>query len=102
MNRYDAKTIAEDITNEQLKQMFDTAKAEIKNWEKVSNVNKSFSKGTAWNILVANFDINHNYHILAKINMIREFGEYLPNKLKPRKKEKRIEQKPVHQKPIFD
>ncbi len=96
----DAKIIADTITNEQLKQMFDAAKVGIKDWTAVSSVNKGMTKGLAWNILAKDFDVNKNYHDLAKINMIREFGEFLPNNLKP-KKEKKESRKPTHQDPIF-
>ena len=51
MNRPDAKKIAQYITNEQLQKMFDNAKVGIKDWTKVSIVNKGLTKGVAWNIL---------------------------------------------------
>jgi hypothetical protein len=100
MNRKDAKEIAQKITNEQLQQMFDNAKKGIKDWTKVSNGNKGLSKGIAWNILARNFDVTKTYHILAKINMVREFGEFLPDELKI-KKVKRKFTPPVHHDPIF-
>lgn len=101
MNRNDAKKIAEVITNEQLAQMFANAKAGIKDWEKVSAVNKGMTKGTAWNILAAAFDPTKTYNSIAIKNMIREFGDFLPDELKP-KKPKRPLPKPVHQQPKFD
>ena len=98
MNKNVAKQIAETITNEQLQHMIKNASKKITNWEKVSVVNKSFTKGVAWNTLCKNFDVNHNYHILAKRNMIREFGEFLPDEIKPQKRSrKRIT--PIHQYP---
>jgi len=100
MNRYDAKKIAETITNEQIQGMFNVAKAEIKDWTKPSLTNKGLTRGTAWNILTKAFDPNGKQHILAKINMVREFGEFLPDKLKP-KKEKRLLPTPIHQEPKF-
>lgn len=96
MQRHIAKQIAKSITNEQLLQMFNNAKESIKDWTKVSNVNKGMTKGMAWNILAKDFDITKNYHILAKTNMVREFSEYLPEELKPKKKEKQ-NITPVHQ-----
>ena len=100
MNRTDARKIAESITNEQLQTMFDTAKIKIIDWTKVSCVNKGMTKGVSWNILAKDFDVNINHHILAKTNMIREFGEFLPDELKPKKK---IKNKiiTVHQEPKF-
>ena len=88
MNRHIARKIAETITNEQLQQMFETAKSKITNWTQVSNVNKGITKGVAWNVLAKDFDVNKTHHILAKINMIREFGKSHINK-------------PTHQNPIF-
>lgn len=102
MNRYDARKIAEVITNEQLKVMLIAAKNNIKNWTKVSNVNKSFTIGLMWNILAADFDTEKEYHILAKTNMIREFGRFLPNNIKSQLKKRKQIQKPVHQIPKFD
>lgn len=98
MNRSDAKRIAGTITNEQLKEMFDTAKSKITDWTKVATVNKGLTKGTAWNILAADFDVKAKHHIMAKTNMVREFGEFLPNSLKP-KKQKRKLIPPTHQDP---
>jgi len=102
MNKYDARKIAETITNEQLQQMFENAKAKITDWTKVSNVNKGLTKGAVWNILIKNFDVNIKYHILAKINMVREFGEFLPDELKPQRSNRQFSDKPtVHQEPKF-
>ena len=102
MNRSDARKIAETITNAQIQQMFDNAKANIKDWVKVSNCNAGLTKGAAWNILAKDFDINHDYHILAKTNFVREFGEYLPNEIKPAKKKRKTLNTPVHQEPEFN
>jgi hypothetical protein len=101
MNRSDAKKIAETITNEELNEMFENAKANITDWTKVSNVNNGMSKGSAWNILASDFDIETNYHNLAKVNMVREFGGFLPNHLKPAKKTKTTSINVVHQEPKF-
>jgi len=101
MNRRDSKIIAEIITNEELGEMFKNAKENIIDWTKVSNVNKGISKGTAWNILASDFDVEKTYHRLVKINMVREFGEYLPNHLKPTKKVKYTTVNVVHQEPKF-
>lgn len=63
MNKNDARKIAETITNEEIQEMFNKAKIEIRDWTKVSNVNKGMTKGVAWNILAKDFDVNHNYHM---------------------------------------
>ncbi len=102
MNRTDARKIAETITNEQLQTMFNAAKVGIRDWTKVSSVNKGITKGVGWNILAKNFDVNYNHHIMAKINMVREFREFLPDELKPIKKEVPRQNPPVHCDPNFD
>lgn len=103
MNRSTAKEIAQKITNIELKQMFDNARANIKNWEERSIVNSSMSKGVAWNILAKDFKLNYPYITLAKTTMVREFGEYLPEALKPKKiKKKKYEGEIIHQDPIFE
>ena len=99
MNRTDAKKIAEIVTNEQLQEMFNAAKIGIKDWTKVSNVNKGMTKGSAWNVLAKNFDVNYKHHIMAKTNMVREFGDFLSEDLKPKKKTKVNNYKPFHQEP---
>jgi len=100
MQRHIARQIAEKITNEQLQEMFNKAKRKIVDWTKVSSVNPSLTKGAAWNILAENFDVNKKHHILAKTNMIREFGDFMPNELKPQKKVK-PDITPIHQVPKF-
>lgn len=100
MNKIEARKIAEDITNKQLKEMFDKARENIKDWTVTSIVNKSFTKGVSWNILARSFKMDYRYHIIAKTNMVREFGEYLPEDLKSVKKPK-AKITPMHQDPIF-
>ncbi|MFT4170576.1 MAG: hypothetical protein QM653_15775 [Dysgonomonas sp.] len=102
MNRSDAKKIAETITNDHLLQMFNSAKENVADWTKVSNVNKGMTKGAVWNILAKDFDVSKKYHNLAKVNMIREFGEYLPRELKPIKEKYYPSKHPTHQEPNFD
>ena len=97
MRRSEAKTIAEKVTVDELKQMFINARKGIKEWEQVSRVNKGMTKGTTFNIL-SKCGISDNTHILAKTNMVWEFGEWLPNYKKEETK-KKSEVKPVHQEP---
>lgn len=100
MNRQDAKKIADKITNKELVEMFRAAKEGVRDWSVVSACNKGFSKGLAWNILAKDFDKNKEYHYLAKVNMIREFGEFLPGHMKIQKPNKNDD--PVkHQEPDF-
>jgi len=104
MNRQEARQLAETITNQELLEMFNNAKINIFNWEAVSIVNKGMTKGTAWNILAKNFDVDEHHHVLAKTNMLREFGDYLPTEtdfIKKLEKKIKSEKPPVHQEPIF-
>jgi len=100
MNRRDARTIADTITNQQLADMLESAKNGIQDWTKRSAVNKSFSLGVSWNILGKDFDPEKNHHTLAKKNMIWEFGDFLPDELKPSKNKKSLP-KVQHQEPVF-
>lgn len=102
MNRPDANKIAETITNEQLLQMFNSAKDNIVNWNRVSNINKGMTRGAAWNVLAKDFNVNKDYKVIIKYNMIREFGKYLPDELKPIRKNRTIQGNPPHQEPNFD
>jgi hypothetical protein len=97
MNKSDARKIAETITTEQLKNMFRNAKENIVDWERVSSVNKGMTIGTSWNILTKCVDTSSN---LAKSNMIREFGDYLDQSMRPVKRKKKVVQHSVcHQEP---
>ena len=100
MNRYDARIIAETISNEELQAMFDRAKNGIKDWTQTSHINRGITKGVAWNVLAKDFDVNKKYPDIAKRNMVREFGEYLPGTRKLRKPPK-PDIPPQHQEPIF-
>lgn len=101
MNRNDARKIAETISNEQIQQMFENAKSKITDWTKVSTANKGLTKGTAWNILAKDFDVNKTHHILAKKNMVWEFGDFLPEELKIKRQKTIRSIPPAHQDPIF-
>jgi len=101
MNRSDARKIAETITNQQLAIMFQNAKNNIRDWNVRSSVNKGISKGLAWNILAHDFDATKDHHILAKTNMIREFGEFLPQELLPPPRRHRPLGDFVHHEPKF-
>ena len=98
MNRNEAKRLAETVSADDLKKMFINARNKIMDWTQVSRVNKGLSKGTSFNIL-SKCGIDEKTHILAKINMIWEFGEYLPNYEKEVVNKKKA-QKPVHQEPV--
>lgn len=102
MNKVDARTIAETITNDELQMMLDVARIKVKDWTKISNINKSMTIGVSWNIFGSDFDVNQTQHRITKINMIREFGEFLPDEMKPKHDfSDRNPVKVIHQEPIF-
>lgn len=102
MNKSNAKKIAEIITYEQLTEMFNNAKKEVGDWKKVSIVNSCMTKGTAWNILYKGLMPRIMNQKLALTNMIREFGDHLPEELKfDRKVKIKSSVNITHQEPIF-
>lgn len=102
MTRHEAMNLAERITNVQILEMFKSAKENIKDWTKPSNVNKGLTKGTAWNVLAKDFDVNKEYKSIIKYNMIREFGRYLPPELITKRNKSSNPVNPSHQEPNFD
>ena len=71
MDRTTAKKIAGTITNDAILEMLNTAKTRITDWGKTSKVNKCMSVGAAWCVLAEDFDVNKEYSIWSKTNMIR-------------------------------
>ena len=106
MNKREADTIADYVTYYQLDKMFDSARNNITDWKNVSNVNKNMTKGAVWNILWQSFEMMSSGQLRrASIrNMVWEFGDYLPNNLKPKKKIKKTKtiDNLYHEKPIFN
>ena len=107
MRRSYAKKLAENVTNSELREMFYNAQRSITqwgNWEKASKVNKSLSIGTAFNILSCGVDsdefLDQKIAQIAKFNMIREFGEYLPN-YQPEQTKTKSNIKIIHHEPKF-
>lgn len=78
MNKTEAKRWVDIVTLDELKLMFISAYNEISDWGETSTLNKGMSKGAVFNVLTK-AGIHQNMSNLVKINMIREFGEYLPN-----------------------
>lgn len=96
MNKNEQKRCSIDCRNNHK-----STKNSIQDWTKRSDVNKSFSLGTSWNILAKDFDPEISHHVLAKKNMIWEFGDFLPDELKPSKNKIKLPEV-QHQEPIFD
>lgn len=77
MNKATCRKIAKIIKNEDILEMFKTAKERISDWTVVSRLNPCFDKGFAWNLFASHFDVNKTYNVLAIQNMLVEFGEWL-------------------------
>jgi hypothetical protein len=102
MNKTNAKKISEIITFSQVQEMLNNAQERITDWSEVSAVNKSMTKGTAWNILKHGAKPEIIHQPLALKNIIWEFGDYLPESIKIKKPNKKKSRLNVHhQEPIF-
>ena len=101
MNRNHANIISERITNKQLVDMLEAAKEGITDWTQKSRVNKGITLGCSWNILANDFDPTKKHNNIFKINLIWDFGDFLPEHLKVPKKIKVTLKPPVHQEPKF-
>lgn len=106
MNRTDAKRIAETVTNDQLKVMFERAKVGITDWRKASSVNPCISKGKSWNIMrrIDVTELKRGGRDMAIIkNMVWEFGDFLDDEIKPAKKRATRQAIHVHHEdPVFE
>ena len=102
MNKADAKKIAAVITRQQLAAMMQSAKLNTADWERKSDVNPLLTKGAAWNIFYPVFTSGRPMSMPATTNMVWEFGDFLPDDLKP-KKTKRTKPQivPHHEAPVF-
>jgi hypothetical protein len=102
MKRSDAKNIADIITDEQIKQMLNRAKEEVKDWTRPSKDNKGLSRGSHWNIICKGFENITTFSHIHKYRIIREYNEFLPDEIKQKFTKKQvIIQKPIHHDPIF-
>jgi len=79
MQRCEARRLAETCKEEELIGMLARARVEIVDWRKPSRINPSLSRGAVFNIFIAcDLKTNGAAFLMAKTNMIAEFGEYLP------------------------
>lgn len=106
MNRTDAKRIAETVTNDQLKAMFERAQVGFTDWRKPSAVSPCISKGKSWNImrLVDPSGLGRGRRDMLIIkNMVWEFGDFLDDEIKPPKKNVSRQAIQVHHEdPVFE
>lgn len=101
MNHSDCKYLSEKLSNQQIYDMLQAAKAGVKDWTKSSKANAMFSRGAFWNTFkCGEFNVNKTYHDIVKYRLIQEFGEFLPGHLKPVRKKHKPD-KIWHQDPIF-
>jgi len=98
MLRSEIRNIAEVITTAELKEMVLNAYSKVDDWTVPSKGNKSMSLGTIFNILTSG-EITDKTNFIVKINLIREFSLYLPEKYKIPKKVKVKVDNIVHQEP---
>jgi hypothetical protein len=100
MNHVRAKRIADVVKNEEILQMLLKAQKHITGWEEPSKLNKGISKGICWNILTKDFNVKNKLHPMVKINLLKEYGEYLEGYGEEPPPKKRPTKVP-HQEPIF-
>lgn len=98
MTKTDVRRVAEVITTAELKEMILNAYSKVDDWTVPSKGNKSMSLGTTFNILTSG-EITDKTNLIVKINLIREFSLYLPEKYKASKKPKVQVENVVHQDP---
>lgn len=102
MNKADAKKIAASISRQQLSEMMSRAKLGVTDWTVASSVNPMLSKGSAWNIFYPVFTSGRPMSMPATTNMVWEFGDFLPDDLKPKKtKRAKPQTAPHHEDPVF-
>lgn len=101
ITKLQARELAHQTSDADVKIMLKTAREKVKDWKQPSNINPLMTIGYSFNIfakaLVAVRD--KHLHLLTKVNLIREFGKYLPN-YKPPKKTLKIQREPIHSNPI--
>lgn len=105
LSKKECKKSAETISNQGLKEMLDSARDNVEDWKKSSDINKRMSKGTAWNMFAKDFDVEEVYSTVLKLRLLQEFSEFLPSYLRPKKEFKKPEKKESsikHEAPIFE
>lgn len=96
----EARQLAQTATPEQIKQMLETARVEIKDWTKPGS-NPQFDLGATFNIFWRTEDWGKSYgHPLSRQNAIRNFGEFFPGRVKPEGKKKKVAANMRHEIPI--
>lgn len=105
MNKTVAKNLCRIIKNDDVFNMLKNAKLGIKDWKDASKLNPSMSKGDAWNILAAHFDVNKVCNELILQNILVEFGDFLDIKpyMEPyiKKRKPKLNVEIYHEEPDF-
>jgi hypothetical protein len=85
--------------------MLKNAKLGIKDWKAASKLNPSMSKGVAWNIFAAHFDVNKVCKELILQKILVEFGDFLDIKpyMEPyiKKRKPKLNVEIYHEEPDF-
>jgi hypothetical protein len=81
MNKLKAKRLLNLVSNEDIKEMLFNVKYKTEDWSESSIINVSLSKGAAWNILTKDINFNEKLYHIHKLNLLREYGDYLPQRV---------------------
>lgn len=100
MRKTKARELAKTVSLDSLKTMLIEARKNFTAWSSPSSVNIGFSKGYSFNLFVKVMqEADESLNVIAKTNMIREFGTFLPG-YEPDKIEKCRRVEAVHTDPI--
>jgi len=95
----DSKKLAETLPHDAFTRMLENVKNNISFWENPSRDDKGISRGIVWNLCAKNYDSESSFYV--KFQLLREFGEYLPEEYQPKIRGRKHNYNPIHQKPIF-
>lgn len=105
MDKKSASEIATKTTIGQLESMLRVARATFKSWKAPSAVNKSLTKGYSfnvyWEMLMEYKEEEREVPFVGVRNMIHDFGDFLPDDVKPSGSSRSDYPDPWHQDPII-
>jgi ATP-dependent phosphoenolpyruvate carboxykinase len=101
MTQQYAKDLANRMSNQEIKEMLVNAMNGITDWTQPCKLNSGMSWGIAWNLLAKNFDGNNGHREFHKVQLLRMFEAWLPEKYKQVRKKKMNPEKVAHQEPDF-
>lgn len=77
MDKRTCKRLSEVIRNEDILDMLKEAKDNVLDWTLPSRLNPAMSRGYAWNLLAAKFDVTKPQHDFILKQLLYEFGDWL-------------------------